>query len=249
MMARWMKAGVMVTVVVAVLAVSLVLIQGSTEAGGPGGRGRGQGANGAGIGMQNNPSGLPLNLNQCADCTADGTQAMQQRNGGWGQNAAQGSYGQGGYGQANASQLGLNLQTLPAPVPGEVPADVVAALDGLWQDEGHAYATYQAVIDQFGAVAPFVNIQRAEAQHRAALEVLYDRYGLTVPSAQPVSTPVFASLQDACAAAAAAEIANFGLYDQALVTVQNYPDMTQVFTALRDASEFSHLPAFQNCAG
>ena len=30
--------------------------------------------------------------------------------------------------------------------------------------------------------------------------------------------------------------------------VQDYPDMVQVFTSLRDASEFQHLPAFENCA-
>ena len=57
------------------------------------------------------------------------------------------------------------------------------------------------------------------------------------------------SLAEACAIGAEAEIANFGLYDQWIATVSDYPDLVQVFTALRNASEFSHLPAFQACAG
>jgi hypothetical protein len=117
-------------------------------------------------------------------------------------------------------------------------------------DEYHAYAVYQAVIDQFGAVAPFVNIQVAETQHIAALERMFDRYDIPVPEPPTLEdAPQFDSLTDACATGAAAEIANFELYDQWLETVQNYPDLVQVFTALRNASEYSHLPAFERCAG
>jgi hypothetical protein len=57
------------------------------------------------------------------------------------------------------------------------------------------------------------------------------------------------SLADACALSAQAEVANFALYDQWIATVSAYPDLVQVFTNLRNASEFSHLPAFQACAG
>ena len=78
---------------------------------------------------------------------------------------------------------------------------------------------------------------------------MFERYGLPVPAAVAVDAPSFATVQEACAAGAAAEIANLNLYDQWMLTVQDYPDMVQVFTALRDASEFSHLPAFENCAG
>ncbi len=34
-----------------------------------------------------------------------------------------------------------------------------------------------------------------------------------------------------------------------LVTLADYPDMVQVVTSLRNASEFQHLPAFEQCAG
>ncbi|MBN1963673.1 MAG: hypothetical protein JW910_03435 [Anaerolineae bacterium] len=133
---------------------------------------------------------------------------------------------------------------------GVLDAEAIAALEAGLQDEYNAYNTYQAVIDQFGPVAPFVRIQQAEASHIAALEAAFARYGLAVPTPEPLAvTPVFASLADACTAGAAAEIANFALYDQWLASVQDYPDLVQVFTALRNASEFNHLPAFEACAG
>lgn len=148
--------------------------------------------------------------------------------------------------QQNFANLGLQL---PA-VPGEVPAEVVEALNAGWLDEYHAYQTYESIMLQFGRVAPFVNIQRAEAQHMAALEAMFARYDLDLPAPTATAAPSeFATLADACAAAVDAETANAALYDQWLAAVQNYPDLTQVFTALRDASLNQHLPAFERCAG
>jgi len=71
-------------------------------------------------------------------------------------------------------------------------------------------------------------------------------YSAVVP-ATPATT--FGTLAEACAFAAQAEIANFALYDNWLSTVSDYPDLVQIFTNLRNASEFNHLPAFQRCAG
>jgi hypothetical protein len=166
-----------------------------------------------------------------------------------------GSRGQGSGqpGQPNAGQAGLVqnwLGNLPPAVPGDVPADVIDALYAGLTDEHHAYDTYQAVIDQFGAVRPFTSIQQAEANHIAALESLFERYGLDIPAVAPLpEVQSFDTLADACAAGANAEIANFSLYDQWMAAVQDYPDMVQVFTALRDASEYQHLPTFERCAG
>lgn len=161
--------------------------------------------------------------------------------------------GRGGQSQGQGSQYGTGLGQYASdlsPAAGDLPVDVIAALTAGLTDEHHAYDTYQAVIDQFGPVAPFASIQRAEASHIAALENIFTRYGLAIPTVAPLAeTVTFDSLADACAAGAAAEIANFGLYDSWLATVSNYPDLVRVFTALRDASEFNHLPAFQACAG
>jgi len=141
---------------------------------------------------------------------------------------------------------GVNL---PAPVDGPVPDEVVALITAGIEDEWHAYAVYAAVIEQFGAVRPFTNIQRAEAQHAAAWATIFERYGLPLPEQPTWDIPEFASLADACAAAADAEIANMDLYDEMLTTLADYPDMLQVATALRAASADKHLPAFERCAG
>jgi hypothetical protein len=117
-----------------------------------------------------------------------------------------------------------------------------------WADEQHAYAAYGAVIDQYGAVRPFVNIQRSEVQHITAWETLFDRYGIAVTDVPAFDLPEFASLSDACAVGAAAEVANFDLYDTMLAAFEPYPDLAYVAQSLRDASEFSHLPAFEMCA-
>jgi hypothetical protein len=138
--------------------------------------------------------------------------------------------------------------TLPPTTGVELSDSMIAAMTAGWLDEQHAYATYEAIINQFGNIAPFVNIQRSEAQHIASWELMFDRYGVELPAVPEFDTPEFATLSAACQAAADAEIANFGLYDTMLATLSDFPDMVQVITTLRNASEFSHLPAFQNCA-
>lgn len=224
------KTSLIVIVVIVVLAISASVIY----AQGNGQRGAG------GAGANNGRGGYGRS-------GAVGTQTGAGMNSGMGAGVGAGGNGQGTMLQLH-SDLGLN--TLPPATVGELPAAVVDAMTAGIQDEYNAYAVYQAVIDQFGAVAPFTNIQAAEAQHIAAWEFLFERYGLEAPAAQALeSVPQFASLADACQTAANAEIANFGLYDSALETLQDYPDMVQVVTALRDASEFNHLPAFENCAG
>jgi len=219
---RILKIGIIVVAVVAVAGLSLAVLTDTSAAQGPGGRG-GRG---------------------------NGQRVGQQPGGAYGDSIGLGMQNSAGWQNSNQQQMQYWLLDLPPAVPGDLPADVVAALSAGIQDEYHAYATYQAVIDQFGAVRPFTNIQMAESSHIAALSFIIERYGLTVPEPEPlVDVPQFDTLADACAAGAAAEIANFELYDQWLATVQEYPDIVQVFQMLRDASEFQHLPAFENCAG
>lgn len=139
---------------------------------------------------------------------------------------------------------------LPPAVEGELSEDVIEAMMNGIMDEYNAYNTYQQVIDQFGEIRPFVNIQQAEAQHARAWEMLFTRYGIDIPDAPIMDeTLVFESISDACTIAANAEVANFELYDDMLVALADYPDMVQVVTQLRNVSEFNHLVAFEQCAG
>ncbi|MBN1563770.1 MAG: hypothetical protein JXA10_08020 [Anaerolineae bacterium] len=235
---RLIKSGLVMIAAVAVIAVALAWLVDTSAAQGPGGRGgSGRGGNGGnGVGLQDQDS-------SCDDCTGQQYGGNGNGNGGFGQYGSMPS----GSSYQNRTWLAANL---PPATPGDLPDDVIAALTAGIQDEYHAYATYQAVIDQFGAVRPFTSIQNSEAQHIDMLAFIFERYGLDVPAATSLdAAPVFASVQDACATGAAAEIANFGLYDQWLATVQDYPDIVQVFTMLRDASAYQHLPAFERCAG
>jgi hypothetical protein len=149
-----------------------------------------------------------------------------------------------------AGQNGVGFYaTLPPAYEGELPQAVIDLMINGWLDEQHAYAVYGGVIEQFGNVRPFVNIQQAEAQHIAAWEFLFDRYEIAIPDVPTVDVPQFASLTEACQIAADAEIANFGLYDTMIASFAEYPDLYQVTLALRNASEFNHLPAFESCTG
>jgi hypothetical protein len=147
-------------------------------------------------------------------------------------------------------QGGVGFYTgLPPAFEGELPQVVIDAMLAGWADEQNAWAIYDAILTQFGDTMPFVNIQQAESQHIAAWEFLFDRYTITIPEIPTVDVPVFASVAEACQASADAEIANFALYDTMLESFAEYPDIYQVTLALRNASEFNHLPAFERCAG
>jgi hypothetical protein len=116
------------------------------------------------------------------------------------------------------------------------------------QDEFHAEAVYRRVLLDFGHVMPFANIIRAEQNHAAALAGLFRSRGLGVPETawHVDNVPRFASVRNACGAAAKAEIDNVRVYDSHLGA--DLPaDIRQVFSNNRAASLDNHLPAFNRC--
>lgn len=124
----------------------------------------------------------------------------------------------------------------------------IHALNEALDDEYVAWATYDQVIADFGAAPPFSNIRDAEARHIEALLSLYTLYGLPIPANPwPGKMPRYASLQEACEAGVAAEIANGDMYER-LLAATDRPDILTVFRNLQEASQQRHLPAFQRCA-
>ena len=94
----------------------------------------------------------------------------------------------------------------------------IRALNEALDDEYHSWAAYDQVIADFGEVQPFSNIREAEARHIEALRTLFVRYELPTPkNSWPGKVKRYASLQAACEAAAAAEIANGEMYDRLLM--------------------------------
>lgn len=129
------------------------------------------------------------------------------------------------------------------------PAAEAALLTTLAGPDGEyaARATYAAILAQYGAgVQPYANIYEAEVRHIAALQQQCVKYGVPIPPDTylgNVTAP--ATLLEAAQTGVVAEIANVAMYDENLVTVQKYPSLVQVFTNLRAASLYNHLPAFQ----
>lgn len=124
----------------------------------------------------------------------------------------------------------------------------IRALHEALDDEYRAWATYDQVIADFGEVPPFSNIRDAEARHIQAVCALFGRYGLSVPENRwPGRVARYASLQAACEAGVAAEIANGEMYQRLLAATQR-PNILTVLHNLQQASQQRHLPAFQRCA-
>jgi hypothetical protein len=124
----------------------------------------------------------------------------------------------------------------------------IRALTEALDDEYRAWATYDQIIADFGETPPFGNIREAEARHIKALCALFANYGLPVPANPwPGKVERYSSLQAACEAGVAAEIANGEMYDRLLGMTQR-ADIISVLRNLRAASQQRHLPAFQRCA-
>ncbi len=124
----------------------------------------------------------------------------------------------------------------------------VQALSETLDDEYKSRETYAQVIRDFGEVRPFVNIVEAEARHVSALLSLFGKHAIQVPSNRWVGkAPRFLTIHEASVAAIQGEIENIALYDRVLKSTRR-TDILSVYRALRSASQYRHLPAFQRCA-
>lgn len=146
---------------------------------------------------------------------------------------------------AQGPQPGWGWRVQPPVTSAPLDASTQQALSDALNDEYHAHAFYQAVIDKFGQVAPFTNILRAESAHIASVQALMTRYGMTIPADAYIGkVPVPATLTEALKTAVDAEKANVALYDRLGTMAQ--PDIQAVFAQLRTVSQTRHLPAFED---
>lgn len=149
----------------------------------------------------------------------------------------------GGAGANGWNTTGSNRGTAATPL---TDAEAEALQDAILEEYG-ALNLYQAIMDQFGEVAPFAQIAVSEQQHVNALVRQADKYGVEIPANPGMdAAPTFASLEEACEAGVNAEIADAALYDE-LMLVTDHADLIRVYTRLQAASLESHLPAFEAC--
>lgn len=121
------------------------------------------------------------------------------------------------------------------------------ALQRAFDDEVRAYATYNAVIEKFGAVFPFVNIVQAEQTHQNALLAIASTREITLVRNEPESISLPKTVQECCELGVAAEIQNIQLYNELLLSVSDYPEVQDLFYRLQAVSYNNHLPAFRKC--
>jgi len=138
--------------------------------------------------------------------------------------------------------------TLVAPQYTALSTGVAAAVDTAIQDEYRAEQIYLRVLLDHGNVLPFFNIVVAEQRHSTSLGYVFERRALPIPASLWTldNVPRFATITEACAAGAVAEVENIAMYDRLLLA--DLPtDVRTVFTNNRRASVQNHLPAFEAC--
>jgi hypothetical protein len=145
--------------------------------------------------------------------------------------------------------VGVLLTATLAPAAAAVPLTPAekTALNQAIAEEYLAYNTYRAVLVQYPGAIPFRNIVLSEQQHVSTLAGLFTKYGLPVPPNPGLSpAPTWTSLKAACQTGVDVEKDDIALYNNLLPTVQK-ADVIRVFTNLRSASLYNHLPAFDAC--
>jgi hypothetical protein len=98
---------------------------------------------------------------------------------------------------------------------GSDPVDISTVLVAALQEEYRAQMLYRSVLQTFGAeTAPFASIERGEARHVEALQVLFARRQMAPPASvwNPGSFAPFVSVPLACAAGVEAERADADFY-------------------------------------
>jgi hypothetical protein len=130
------------------------------------------------------------------------------------------------------------------PASGALSAAFTQAID----EERGALATYQGIVAVEGSVAPFDNVLASEQQHVATLEQSAVAHGVPLPTDPVSSVPAPATRTASCQVGVGIEQAIIATYGSLLPQVAAYPDVTRIFTSLRDSSATSHLPAFVHCA-
>jgi hypothetical protein len=136
--------------------------------------------------------------------------------------------------------------TAAAVEPG--PAEIDIALEALTAEHGEyaAYATYKAIIDEFGAVQPYTNILGSEQKHIDFLVGYLEGAGVEIPENPWLGAiPAPADLMAAAQAGIDAEIDNVAMYDELLARDIADPALVDLLQRLRGMSEDRHLPAFE----
>lgn len=151
-------------------------------------------------------------------------------------------------GQGRMQRLYQPIQQTQQNTPSsKIDAKTVEYLTLALADERKALATYQAIIEKFGPVKPFINIASSEEQHISMLLALFNAYEIEVPQDTTKLETLPVTLQEACAIGVTAEIENDALYQKMIPEIQE-EDIKSTFISLAAASKEKHLPAFERCA-
>lgn len=154
----------------------------------------------------------------------------------------------GAFAFASAACVGSGDALTPAE---PLPQGVSAILDSLVVDEYRAAARYQQVMQAFGTVSPFKEMEPVQATRVEALMAIYRQYP-AFPPPNPFAGPQYmeryVSVEGACEVALEAETATAERYSRALTL--NPPASVQKILRYNRASTLAfEIAASMRCAG
>ena len=182
---------------------------------------------------------LVLTASACTSSTAPGDGGAPAADGGAATSSASPTTG-----GATAGVGGTTAE----PSAAVTPLEIDTALEALTAEHGEyaAYATYKAIIDEFGAVQPYTNILGSEQKHIDFLVGYLEGAGVEIPENEWLGAiPAPADLMAAAQAGIDAEIDNVAMYDDLLTRPIADPALVDLLERLRGMSEDRHLPAFE----
>jgi hypothetical protein len=128
---------------------------------------------------------------------------------------------------------------------------VLDAMDVMIQEEYRTAAEYERLGRDHATAQPFAGWAESERAHAEMIAWLYRDRGKTAPASRwsGAAIPPRRPLQQACAAALAAEERAVGLYDGYLERLDaGMPaDVKRVFRHNRNVGRLQHLPALREC--
>lgn len=175
----------------------------------------------------------------------------------YGRGSGMNGSGMNGGGMMNGSGGGMRGPQASLAPMGTLNASQQATLASMAEEEKLAHDVYVALAAKYPADYQFARIANSETMHQSALRTLLARYGLTDPTvglaAGQFSTSAFQNLYgDLLGQATSAQTAlGVGVTVEKLDIADltsalnglSAPDVTQVYTSLRNASQH-HLAAF-----
>lgn len=109
------------------------------------------------------------------------------------------------------------------------------------------HARYQAAIQKFGEITPFVRLDELKNQRITALQTLMRAHDIEIIKNEYVNVGVSDSILAVCTNALDIEKDTYALYEVERQNITEYNDLYEAFATFATTSLQSNIPALERC--